>query len=462
MKSKSSSRVAMVVAGVVLLAVSGLVYNSHRTKTVQISAMFADAYPMVAGSTVKIAGVQVGSVDKVVPDNGQARIIMDLDTEAMPLHTDARATIVTQDLLGERFIKLERGTPNAPVLPDGGTLSKTQTNRVVDLQDVLNAADTPTSTALAALITSSGDGLRGNGKNASDTLAALAPAMHHADDLVRILNQQNSQLNTLVDTAQPVASALASNNGQDLDQLVSSTTQTLGTVAGQQQDLRQALANLPGALTSARRTLSQLAGVAGPTTDSLASIRPTTDNLSDISSELMDFSEAADPALESLPPVLDRAKDLFEQARPVVGDLHRAGPSIRDITRSFRNLDATSLSHLNDALELAKGWSVATADYDSIAHYFKAYVGLTPADLGVMGLGPVPGAPRKAVPNLPMPAPPEVPFDQVGKQLEPQGPGDPRTARPTGSGNSATGLSPGQEHGMVGQLLGGQMMGGGN
>jgi phospholipid/cholesterol/gamma-HCH transport system substrate-binding protein len=451
----------MVVAGVILLAVAGLVYSSGKKPTVRVSAMFTDAYPMVAGNTVKIAGVQVGTIGEVLPADGMARVTMDLDPEVLPLHTDARATIVTQDLLGERYIALERGSTQAPVLPEGGTLSKTQTNRVVDLQDVLNAADTPTSTALAALITSSGEGLRGNGQNASDTVKALAPTMHQADDLVKVLNGQNAQLNRMIDNAQPVSAALASNHGQELHHLVGSTSAIMNTMGDQQQALRDTLAQLPSSIASARNTLGQLAGVAGPTAHTLASVRPTTDNLTQISHELNDFSDAADPALASLPPVLDRANELLEQARPVVRDLRPAGPDIKDITHSFRSLNAGALTHLTDLMELAKGWTLATTDYDSNGHYFKAILGFSPNDLGPLGMGPVPGAPRK-YPALPLPAPPEPPFNKVGKAAQPEGPGDPRTSRPTGStDDGATGLTSKQEHSMVGQMLGGQMMGGG-
>jgi phospholipid/cholesterol/gamma-HCH transport system substrate-binding protein len=460
---KGGRTLIFVLFGVAVLVLGGLAFRSSDSGgNTEVSAMFKDAYPIVGGSTVKIGGVQVGSVDHIDLQGGMARVVMNLNQEALPVHTDARATIVTQDLLGEKFIQLDRGTANAPVLQSGGTLNETQTNRVVDLQDVLNFADTPTSTALSAMITGTGEGLRGNGKNASDALAALAPTMHQTDMLVKVLNAQNNQLNQLVDNAQPVASALASNNGQDLDSLVSSTTKTLSTVASQQQALRDTLTELPTAIASARRTLGQLAGVTEPTTDVLSSIRPATDNLSDISSELKRFSDAADPALGSLPPVLDKAKDLLDQARPVVSDLRPAGPDIKSVTGSFRNLNKTALTHLTDALELAKGWTLATTDYDSNAHYFKAILGFSPNDLGPFGLGPVPGAPR-SYPAPQLPAPPEPQYGKDTQPLEPEGPGDPRTSRPTGSsGDSATGLSSEQEHSMVGQMLGGRTMGGGS
>lgn len=463
MISKGRSRaVVAVVVGVVLLAVAGLVYMGGKPKTVEVSAMFADAYPMVAGGNVKIAGVTVGQIEKVVPENGLARVVMDLNEEVIPLHTDSRATIVTQDLLGERFIALDRGSANAPVLPPGGTLSKTQTNRVVDLQDVLNAADTPTSAALAAFITTTGDGLRDNGQHTSDAIKALAPTMRQADKLVKILNGQNTQLNRLIDNAQPVASAVSSNNGQDLDHLVGSTTTMLGSIGEQQQAVRDTLTQLPNTINSARRTLGELAGVAGPTADNLESLRPTTDNLSDVSDELRRFSDAADPALGSLPPVLNRVSDLLEKARPVAADLRPASGDVRDVTHSLKDLNKTAVSHLNDLMELAKGWTVATAGYDSVSHYFKAYAKISPTQLGVIAASPIPG-PQRSFPILPMPAPPEPPFNKVGKNVEPKGPGDPRTAEPYDSpGGGATGLTPQQEQGMVGQMLGGKKLGGGS
>lgn len=473
MNTRSRSRtVIAVVVGVVLLAVAGLVYKTAQPAKVRYSAMFADAYPMVAGSNIKVAGVPVGTIAEVVPDNGMARVVMDLNPEVVPMHTDARATIVTQDLLGERFISLERGSPNAPVLPPGSTLAATQTNRVVDLQDVLNAADTPSSAALAALITTSGEGLRDNGQKTSDTIKALAPSMQQADKLVKILNEQNSQLNQLIDNAAPVASAVSSNHGKDLDNLVGSTTTMLSSVAEQQQALRDTLVQLPHTFASARRTLTELAGVADPTADNLAAIRPTTDNLSDISEELMRFADAADPALGSLPPVLNRVRDLLDKARPVAEDLRPAGADVKDITHSFNSLNKTALTHLTDLMELAKGWTVATAGYDGIAHYFKAYAKISPTALGVIATSPIPG-PQRSFPILPMPAPPEPPFNKIGEQVQPEGPGDPRTSRPYGStggpadnnGNNnggATGLTPEQEKGMVGQMLGGRMLGGGS
>jgi phospholipid/cholesterol/gamma-HCH transport system substrate-binding protein len=442
----------------VLLGIGAAVYAATKPPTVHIAAIFNDAYPMVPGNTVKIAGVQVGSIESIEPVNGKARVVMAVSPEVLPMHTDGKATIISQDLLGERYIGLERGSENAPVLPDEGTLAETQSNRVVDLQDLLNAVDNPTATALAALITTTGEGLRNNGKNASDTIKALAPTMTQVDKLVKVLNQQNAQLNQLIENAQPVAAAVASNGGKDLDSLVGSTTKMMNTIGEQQVALDDTLKQLPGTFTSAQRTLHQLGATAGPMTTTLASLRPTTDNLEEISHEAVDWVDHAYPAVETIPPLLHRLDKLLDELRPVARDLRPASDDLKGVTKSLRQLNATALPHLTDLMELAKGWTAATTDYDSNGHYFKAILGFSPNQLGPIGLGPVPGAPR-SYPKFPLPSPPEPPFNKIGQQVQPEGPGDPRTSRPTGSSGAndqgATGLTENQEHDMIGQMLGG-------
>lgn len=455
-RSRRGLRIVAVLVGVVALVAAGMIYRSDSPSDVTLTAMFTDAYPIVPGNQVRLAGVQVGEVSSVSEENGLAKIVMSLNPDVLPLHSDASVTITTQDLLGEKYISLVQGSPNAPVLARNATLGAAQTNRVVDLQDVLNALDNPTSTTLAALMTATGEGLRGNGQRTSDAIAALAPAMQHTDELVNILNGQNAELNHLIEDAQPVASAVSSNNGRDLDSLVGSTTQTMAVVAQQQQALRDTLTQLPATLASAQRTLSQVAGVADPTARTLASIRPTTDNLDDISGELERFSDAADPALDSLPKVLDRARSLFDQARPVASALRDTGQNLKSVGSSARQLNAGALSHLTDALELAKGWTISTTHYDNIAHFFNAILTFTPKDLGAISSGPVPGAPFAPLPEVGLPAPPEVPWNKIGQSTPTQqdGPGDTRYSKPYGS-SSATGLNSGQEHSMVHQLLGG-------
>ncbi|AEH09480.1 MULTISPECIES: MlaD family protein [Protofrankia] len=319
--------VAIALVTVLVLVVGWLVLKPGDDRAI-VTATFADASPLVAGNAVKAGGVEVGTVKSIDLEGGLAKVRMALDRSVLPLHTDVRATITTQDLLGERFIRLERGSPSAPVLSEPLMIPQTQTNRVVDLQDVLNAVDTPTASALGALLTTAGEGLKGQGKQAANAITALEPAMTQTKDLVAILDEQNELLTRLVDSAQPVASSLATDNGQSLDRLVGSATDTLATVAANRKATQDSLVRLPGTIASARATLAQLAGVSDPATRTLASLRPVTDDLSDITGELHRFADAADPALASLPPVLDKANTLLDEAAPLVKALRPATPDL--------------------------------------------------------------------------------------------------------------------------------------
>ncbi|GAB2962361.1 MlaD family protein [Amycolatopsis acidiphila] len=440
-------RVVVVAVATVLVAgaTTAALRSTEDSSTKEVvTAYFADANPIVAGNQVKAAGVDVGTVKSVSLRDGHAVVEMEIDQVLRPLHKDASATIQSKNLLGERYIELAPGSANAPLLGDPPVIAASRTKREVDLQEVLNALDTPTATALGALLTSLGEGVDGQGKNLADAISALAPAMRQSTELAGILDEHNALLTDLVDSAQPVASALAKGQGQDLDSLVSSTTQALSAVAAQRQAVEQTVQQLPATITSARTALTRVTGVADPTTATLRSLRPVVDNLTDITAELRSFADAADPALAALQPVLDRGKSMLDQAAPLVADLRPAGPQLRAVAGSANSLAGTILGdHLTQLMEFMKGWALATSDYDAISHYFKAILPISPSPLGRTVAGPVPGLPDNPLGGLPLPTGPQLPL-----------PG--RTnAPPQNPDGSATGLTSGQENSLLGQLLGG-------
>jgi phospholipid/cholesterol/gamma-HCH transport system substrate-binding protein len=446
---------------------------------VELTARFTDASPLTEGNVVKAAGVDVGTIEGIDLDDGVAEVTISLDREALPLYEDASLTITTQDLLGERFVALDTGSTEASPLEAPYVLDEEHTGRVVDLQDVLNSLDEPTSASLAALITNAGEGLDGRGADTAEALKALQPAMSQAGDLAAILNDQNELLARLVQNAEPVAAGFAAGDGETLDSLVASSTQALTQVSASRAALRSTVSELPSTIASARATLAEVAGLAGPATTTLRELRPVTEDLGAISGELQAFADAADPALGSLPAVLDRADELLEQAGPVVRALR---PSAGDMVGTATALDQLSeralSTHLGDLMEFVKGWSMATSDYDAVSHYFKAMVPLSPASLDDLVGGIVPAAPDDTVPDLPLPTVPQPdpadpepkePQDKKKKANKKKGGGVqdvldgllPGLGAALGNNKSSvdptsvTGLSEQQENNMLDQLLGG-------
>ncbi len=430
--------------------------SSSESGGQQITAVFTDAFPIVAGNYVRASGVKVGLVDSVNLVGGKAQVVMKLD-KAIPLHQDTQVLITANNLLGERYVEIDNGSPNVPLLQQPYMIPETRTRSRVNLEEVVNSVDDPSGKALGLMLTSLGEGFDGNGKRAAAAVAQLQPSMKQVQALSKVLNENNGLLDSLIDHVQPVLGALEGNQGKELDGLVDSTTTTLGAVAAERQAAAQTIQELPATLAEARSRLAQLAGVAYPTADTLRSIRPFTDQVKDISAELKDFSDSADPALAALQPVLDKGTSMLRQAAPVIENLRQGGDGLRNTGKAARQLTPTVLGdNLTQLMEFMKGWSLATSDYDAVSHYFKAVIIAPPGELGQGLAGPIGPAPQEPTAGLPVPTPPRpiLPGRQGGDSSA--GKDFPRGTGRNAPGATSTGLTKDQEHAMVGQMLGGR------
>ncbi|MEJ2861559.1 MlaD family protein [Actinomycetospora flava] len=457
----------LVAVGLVGATTGAVLRSEAASPSGRVEALFADASPLRAGNEVRMYGVRVGLIEEIVLDppapggHRLARIVMDVEPEAQQLHADATAAIRPVSLLGERFLDLSPGSPQAPAADDPAVIGPERTSRAVDVDDVLNTFDDPTAAALASMVTTLGEGLRGRGPQAAAALDALAPALARTDRLTAVLDDQNAALNRMIDDGSRVSAALADRDGATLDELVDTTRRTVDAVAAQREALDRTLVALPDTVAATRRTLGELAGTADATTPVLRSIRPVTRDLGALSRELREFSDAADPALGALPPVIDRLDTLLDQARPAVADLRPAADDLRSVAGSVRPIGETVLSHergVPSNLELAMSgiadWAMATSGYDGVSHYFRGVAVVTPTTLCNIGAGALP--PGTIPGNAPLcPAAPgglSLPA-LPGADAVPGG--EPGAAGSGTGGDNATGLSPEQERGLVDQMLGG-------
>jgi phospholipid/cholesterol/gamma-HCH transport system substrate-binding protein len=425
--------------------ITGFAASDDESGGTTLVARFASAAPLVHGNEVKLDGVVVGEVLEMHARRGYADVVVRLDTEAMPLHRDARLTIRPVSLLGERYVDLERGSAKSPLLRPGQVLPTSQTGSNVDLDEVLNVFERPTSEGLAFLVTTLGEGLRGNGANADAAIRAMAPALRDTRALAKVLRDHDDLLGNLVDRAEPVAKALAADDGAALQKVVASADQLLAAAGKQQRALDATLAELPSALSAAQKTLGELAGAARNTAPVLRSMRPATDNLQAISGELMGFADALDPALSTMRPVLQRAEVLLDRAKPVAASLRAGGPGLRKTVASARPIVEHLATNMDNVFHFLRYWALATNGRDGLSHYLRVNMIVNPAS--VTGLVPG-GSPKTPLADGDKPAikPPKLPgLPPVGGLLKPPN---------AGTGGSATGLSEQQENGLMGLLFG--------
>src|SRR5690606_3801418 len=106
-------------------------------------------------------------------------------------HADASMKIRAANLLGEKYVDLNTGTPSAPVAAPGTVVPMNRTSVSVDVQDVIDSLGDPAATGLAALITTAGEGVKDQGTNLADTIKGLEPSFTQANRLVALLREQN-------------------------------------------------------------------------------------------------------------------------------------------------------------------------------------------------------------------------------------------------------------------------------
>lgn len=122
---KSLAKVG-VFATLCLIVLAVLIWQIEDLNPFSVQGQRLDAvFKSVAGlddkASVRIAGVRVGRVDGVGLEGNQARITLALD-KPLPLTQGTTARIASLGMLGEKYVELVPGPPNAPPLPQNAVL----------------------------------------------------------------------------------------------------------------------------------------------------------------------------------------------------------------------------------------------------------------------------------------------------------------------------------------------------
>ena len=83
-----------------------------------VSADFPTVGGLKAGSTIEIAGVEVGRVDRIVLLDYQAHVVMVIQP-GVKLQDDSIASIKTKGLIGERYVRISPGGSDKIIQPNG-------------------------------------------------------------------------------------------------------------------------------------------------------------------------------------------------------------------------------------------------------------------------------------------------------------------------------------------------------
>jgi phospholipid/cholesterol/gamma-HCH transport system substrate-binding protein len=278
--------VKMVVFAAVTITLTALlgatIANSNFGGTSAYRARFADASGLKAGDDVRILGVKVGTVDKlVVADDRVAEVRFDIDA-GRRIPSSATATIKYRNLVGQRYLAVGTGTGSATLLEPGGTIPVERTTPALNLTVLFNGFK-PLFRALSPedvnkLAFEIIQVLQGEGGTVDNILRHTATLTATIAGRDKVIGDLINNLNTVLGTV--------NGRGNEVSDLILSLQQLVSGLAGDRKPIGDAISALgsltettAGLLDQARPALKQDIALLGPLAENLNKQEPLLDGM---------------------------------------------------------------------------------------------------------------------------------------------------------------------------------------
>jgi phospholipid/cholesterol/gamma-HCH transport system substrate-binding protein len=287
-------------------AIIVVVFGQFRfDRTNGYTAEFSNASGLRAGQFVRASGVEIGKVESVELADGGQRVKVNFNVDrTLPLFQSTTAQIRYQDLIGNRYLELQRGDGEGAdrVLPPGGFIPLSRTQPALDL-----------------------DALIGGFK---PLFKALDPdkVNNIASSIVTVFQGQGGTINDILDQTASLTSALADRD-QAIGEVITNLNTVLATTVKHQKEFDQTVNNFEVLITGLKNRADPLAdatanisNAAGTLGDLLADDRPllkdTFAKLETVQQPLVDRQQDLDALLTKLPNSLK----LIGRAGGIYGD----------------------------------------------------------------------------------------------------------------------------------------------
>jgi virulence factor Mce-like protein len=307
-------------AVIVVLLFLGFTKDIPFTKPYEVNAVFQSANSIRPGSPVRIAGVDVGKVKEVKPEEGSdaAVVVMQIKEEGLPLHTDATAKIRPRIFLeGNFFVDLQPGSPEAPTLKDGGTLKVTQTATPVQLDEVLTSLQQDSRQDLKDLLDQLAITLNSKPTAAenrdSDPSARGETAAESFNDAYDDIPEAEKS------TSQVFEALLGVEPGRDVSRLLDGTARTTGALIRNENALRGLITNFNATMAALAAESSNLRVSIRELPTTLAAADRAFDSLNAAFPSTRAFAREILPGVRETPATIKAAFPWIDQARPLMG-----------------------------------------------------------------------------------------------------------------------------------------------
>jgi phospholipid/cholesterol/gamma-HCH transport system substrate-binding protein len=304
-------------------------------KRVEIELAHAQAVLPGQGQTVRVAGVEIGSIADVAVEQGVAVVEVEIEPEFDEvIREDATALLRPRTGLKDMLIEVDPG--QGSVLDDGGRISVANSLPDVNPDEVLSVLDGDTRPYLKLLVSGAGKGLRGRGDDLAATLERLEPLHRDLARVARAGARRRDALRRLINRYGSLMQELG-RHPAELRRLVSASQSVFDALASQEANLSEAVARLPGTLRETERTLARVDTLGQVMRPSLEALRTPIRELALTNTAVRPFLRETTPIVrDEIRPFARAANPYFNDLEPAARDLATASP---DLTRGVRELN---------------------------------------------------------------------------------------------------------------------------
>jgi phospholipid/cholesterol/gamma-HCH transport system substrate-binding protein len=278
-----------------------VVFGQMRfNRTNRYSAEFSNASGLRDGQFVRASGVEIGKVKKVGLIDGGKRVRVDFDVDrSIPLYQSTTAQIRYLDIIGDRYVELERGEGEGAdrVLPPGGFIPLSHTQPALDL-DALIGGFKPLFRALDP-----------------EKVNTIASA------IVTVFQGQGGTINDILDQTAQVTSQLAERD-QAIGEVIKNLNIVLDTTAKHRKEFDETVDNFEKLITGLKNHADPLAA-------GTANISNAAGTVADLLADNRDLLHKEINYLQVLQqPLVDQRDQLSDLIHNTPTALNRIGRSI--------------------------------------------------------------------------------------------------------------------------------------
>lgn len=249
-------RTAVIAAVLIVVVVAGLIVGYRQlTRSTKIDAIFETTTGIYVGDDVRVSGVKVGKIAAIEPQGETVRMEMSVD-HGVKIPADARAIIVAQNLVANRYVQLAPAyATSGPVIHDGATIPRTRTAVPVEwdeIKDQLTRLATDlgpqggvSGSSVGRFVDSTSRALDGKGQKLGDTLGELG-------NLAQLLGENTGNITDTIRNVRAFVSAVR-DSGTQIVQFENRLATLTSVLNGSRSDLDKALKTLARAVEDVQR-----------------------------------------------------------------------------------------------------------------------------------------------------------------------------------------------------------------